>query len=284
MHWQLQFAIYIVRGSWICMNEIITSKSNPKIKYIRKLQDRKTREENDEFYIEGIRIVGEAVSCFWKIKEVYYSPDLLDDGFGTKLIQSLRIQEIKIVELSKDVFKSISIKDGPKGISAIVEKKRFPIEKILSGGIWIALDRIQDPGNLGTIFRTADAVGAAGVILIDNCTDPYDISAIRGSMGAIFSLQVVKSNSLELVNFIQSNGLLTIGTSDSAQLDYRLGNYSENMILMMGSEREGLSDPLVNICSTLVKIPMVGKSDSLNLAVATGICLYEIFRQINPIK
>ena len=103
-------------------------------------------------------------------------------------------------------------------------------------------------------------------------------------MGAIFSLQIVNSTSSEIINFINRNDILTIGTSDSGQLDYREGKYSENMILLMGSEREGLSESLIKICSDLVKIPMVGKSDSLNLAVATGICLYEIFNQINPIK
>jgi TrmH family RNA methyltransferase len=266
------------------MNEILTSTANPKLKFIRKLFDRKTREENNVFYIEGIRIVGEALNCHWTIKEVYYSPELIEEGYASQLIQLLEDQKIQIYKLGKDVFKSISIKDGPKGISAIVEKRQFPVENILNGGIWIALDRIQDPGNLGTIFRTADAIGASGVILIDNCTDPYDLSAIRSSMGAIFSLQIVKLTSSEFINFVHRNDILTIGTSDSAHLDYREGKYSENMILLMGSEREGLSDPLIKICSDLVKIPMVGKSDSLNLAVATGICLYEIFNQINPIK
>ena len=266
------------------MNETITSPANSKLKFIRKLQDRRTRDENNVFYIEGIRIVGEALNCHWTIKEVYYSPELMEVGFATQLIQSIQNQKIKIYELGKEVFKSISIKDGPKGISAIVEKQHFPIENILNGGIWIALDRIQDPGNLGTILRTADAIGAAGVLLIDNCTDPYDLGAIRSSMGAIFSLEIIKSTSSEIINLINRNDILTIGTSDSAQLDYRDCKYSDNMILLMGSEREGLSQPLVKICSNIVKIPMVGKSDSLNLAVATGICLYEIFNQINPIK
>ena len=266
------------------MNEIITSLANPKLKFIRKLHDRKTRDENNVFYIEGIRIVGEALNCNWTIKEAYYSPELIEEGFATELIQSLQNKKIKIFELGKDVFKSISIKDGPKGISAIVEKQSFPIGNINVGGIWIALDRIQDPGNLGTILRTADSIGASGVILIDNCTDPYDLGAIRSSMGAIFSLQIVKSTSSEIIHFINRYNIHTIGTSDSARLDYRQGKYSENMILLMGSEREGLSEPLIKICSDLIKIPMVGKSDSLNLAVATGICLYEIFNQINPIK
>ncbi len=266
------------------MNEIITSTANSKLKFIRKLHDRRTRDESNVFYIEGIRIVGEALNCHWTIREVYFCPELIEKGYATQLIHSLQNQNIKMIELGKEVFKSISIKDGPKGISAIVEKKRFPIENILNGGIWIGLDRIQDPGNLGTILRTADAVGASGVILIDNCTDPYDIGAIRSSMGAIFSLQIVKSATLEFINTINRNELITIGTSDSAQLDYREGKYTKNMVLLMGSEREGLSEPLLKACNDLVKIPMVGKSDSLNIAVATGICLYEIFNQFNPIK
>lgn len=266
------------------MSEIITSPANPRIKFVRKLHDRKTRDENKIFYVEGIRIVGEAFSCNWVIKEVFYSPELIEDGFASQLVEKLTQNNIKIIKIDKNVFKTISVKDGPKGLSAIVEQKIFPLSKVIEGGIWVALDRIQDPGNLGTILRTVDAVGGKGIILIDNCTDPFDLSAVRSSMGALFSLNIIKTKSSEFVKFIKEKGIITIGTSDSGNLDYRLQAYVKNMILLMGSEREGLTEELKSICSNLVKIPMAGKSDSLNLAIATGVCLYEIHNQNNPIK
>jgi len=266
------------------MSEIITSTSNPKIKFVRKLHDRKYRDEFNVFYIEGVRIVGEAYSCNWKICDVFYSSELLKDDFSQELIKSIRKQNTNLIEIDKDVFRSISIKDGPQGLAAIVEKRSFPISDILVGGLWVALDRIQDPGNLGSILRTMDAVGAKGIILIDHCSDPYDIRAVRSSMGALFSLKIIHVTSKEFIEYLEKNKLLVIGASDSGKTDFRLECYPPNMILLMGSEREGLSDDLSSACKSIVRIPMSGKSDSLNLAVATGICLYEIYNQNNPIK
>lgn len=266
------------------MSEKITSTSNPKIKFVRKLHDRKYRDEFNVFYIEGVRIVGEAYSCNWKITDVFYSSELIRNDFSLELIKLLRNQNTNLIEIDKDVFKSISIKDGPQGLAAIVEKRSFQISDTLSGGVWVALDRIQDPGNLGSILRTVDAVGAKGIILIDQCSDPFDISAVRSSMGALFSLKIIHVKSKEFIEYLGKNNLLVIGASDSGTTDFRLECYSPNMILLMGSEREGLSKDLSAVCASIVRIPMSGKSDSLNLAVATGICLYEIYNQNNPIK
>jgi len=266
------------------MSEIITSTSNPKIKYLRKLHDRKFRDLFNVFYIEGVRIVGEAYSSKWKISDLFYSSELLKNDFSWELVNSLRKQNTNLFEIDKGVFKSISIKDGPQGLAAIVEKQSFPISDILTGGLWVALDRIQDPGNLGTILRTVDAVGAKGIILIDHCSDPFDISAVRSSMGALFSLKIIHITSKDFMEYVMKNKLIVIGSSDSGNKDFRLESYPTNMILLMGSEREGLSKELSSVCASIVRIPMSGKSDSLNLAVATGICLYEIYNQNNPIK
>ncbi|MHB8135329.1 MAG: TrmH family RNA methyltransferase [Anaerolineaceae bacterium] len=266
------------------MSEIITSTSNPKIKFVRKLHDRKFRDLNNVFYIEGVRIVGEAFSSKWKITDLLYSSELLKNDFSRELVNSIRKQNVNLIEIDKDVFKSISIKDGPQGLAAIVEKQSFSISDILAGGVWVALDRIQDPGNLGTVLRTVDAVGAKGIVLINHCVDPFDISAVRSSMGALFSLKIIHITSKEFIDYVLKNQILVIGSSDSGNIDFRLASYPPNMILLMGSEREGLSEELFSVCTSIVRIPMAGKSDSLNLAVATGICLYEIYNQNNPIK
>ncbi|OJX41330.1 MAG: hypothetical protein BGO78_00905 [Chloroflexi bacterium 44-23] len=267
------------------MSEIISSTSNARIKSIRKLRGRKQRDEQQVFFVEGVRIVGEALAEGWPIVELIISPELVGDGYGRHLISEMSHKKINQLVVDSNVFRSISTKDGPKGLAAVICQRWYPVDFILTQpGLWICLDRIQDPGNLGTIMRTADAVGAKGLILIDECTDPYDSGSVRSSMGAIFSIPLIKTTNQDFQAFVLRNHLPVIGASDSAPLDFRLVNYAANMILMMGSERQGLSEPLVQLSTHLVSIPMAGKSDSLNLAVATGIILYEIYNQNHPAR
>ena len=143
--------------------------------------------------------------------------------------------------------------------------------------LWVALDSPQDPGNVGTILRTLDSVGGGGIILLDSATDPYDPTCVRASMGSIFDLSLVKCDFAEFADWIQKNRVTVIGTSGAAESDYHFASYPPSLVLLMGSERMGLQDQHLSICSQLVRIPMVGRSDSLNLAVSTGIILYEIF-------
>lgn len=259
---------------------MITSFSNPKIKFIKKLRIKKYRDDLHLFYVEGPRIISEALDTNWDFEQVFFSNELIKDDFTKELIEKLQKENIECTEVDKQVFQSFSIKDGPKGIAAVLLQKQFDISEVQTNqGLWVALDRVQDPGNLGSIFRTLDAVGGKGIILIDHCTDPYDISTIRGSMGSIFSLKNIKISSQHFINFVTENNIPVIGTSDKATIDYQSISYSNNTILMMGSERQGLSESLMNVCDKLVSIPMSGKSDSLNLAIATSICLYEIYNQ-----
>lgn len=259
---------------------MITSTSNPKIKFIRKLRTKKFRDENQMFYIEGPRIISEAIDAKWKFEQVFYSQELINEHYSKQLLGKLLELNVDCFEVDKQVFESFSIKDGPKGLAAILKQKSYEINYLNeSVGLWVGLDRIQDPGNLGSILRTLDAVGGSGIILIDQCTDPFDIAAVRGSMGAIFSLKIIKTNNYNFLRFLAEKNIPIIGTSDKSENDYQAIQYKKDMILLMGSEREGLSESLMLGCDKLVHIPMVGKSDSLNLAVATSICLYEIFNQ-----
>jgi TrmH family RNA methyltransferase len=148
--------------------------------------------------------------------------------------------------------------------------------------LYIALDAVQDPGNLGTILRTSDAVGGKGVILLDHSTDPFDLATVRGSMGAIFSQQLVKATLAEFGEWKKRCKCKVIGTSGAATHTYHQYPFSMPMVLLMGSERQGLTEAHVALCDDVVKIPMVGRSDSLNLAIATAVVLYEIFNQTHP--
>jgi TrmH family RNA methyltransferase len=263
---------------------MITSKSNAIIKSIRKLHARKYRELNNLFYIEGVRILAEALASDWEINEIIVAPDLVRNDFSIELLACAKQKKIPIIEVDEHVFKSISLKEGPKGLAAVVIRKWSPLRTIAEKkGLWVALDRIQDPGNLGTIMRTAESVSAKGIILIDNCTDPFDIASVRSSMGALFSMSIIKAESDEFINFVKNSYYTLIGTSDKGAVDYRELDYDKNSILLMGSEREGLSSNLISACDHLVFIPMSGSSDSLNLAIATAVCLFEIQNQFHPI-
>jgi len=256
---------------------VITSSANQHIKEIRHLRDRKCRSETGLSYIEGIRIVFEAIKQKVEILEIIYSPELSKSTTINDIIKQAGLQHIEISEVSKPVFEYLSNKDGPQGIAAVIRQKWIPLENIKTNGdVWVGLYEIADPGNLGTIMRTCDAVQAKGIILIDNCTDPYDPSAVRGSMGGLFSTKLCKTSSEQFNQWVENNKVRVIGTSDQAKVDYRKITYPIGMVLLMGSERQGIPETLQKICKDLVSIPMKGSCDSLNLSVATSILLYEI--------
>jgi TrmH family RNA methyltransferase len=260
---------------------IITSRSNPKIKLIKNLRDRKVRKETGLFYIEGIKPVGDALSSGWDIKSIIIAPGLLKSDFAQELIKKSEALNLEIISTDKEVFESISDKDGPQGIGAVVHCQTVTLDCVNEmGGIWVGLDSVQDPGNLGTILRTIDSSGARGIILIGSSADPFSIEAVRSSMGAIFSVKIITTAIEKFLLWKAKSETILVGTSDKAGLDFRDARYQEDMILLMGSEQKGLNPALMDACSTMVSIPMRGKSDSLNLAVATGIILYEITAQL----
>lgn len=260
---------------------MITSKSNYQIKQIRKLRNRKQRRQNGLFYIEGLHIVAEAIHQNAKLDVIIVAPEILVSDFGWQMVRSQCEHGVAVLEVSKDVFKHISLKDRPQGVAAVVKQLWIPLEeaRITTDATWVVLDSIQDPGNLGTIIRTQDAVGGVGVILLDHATDPFDPTAVRASMGAIFTQQLVKTSFDEFASWKRSHAQPLIGTSDGAQVDYQAVTYPSSLLLLMGSERQGLQECHIQLCDELVSIPMIGRSDSLNLAVATAIVLYEIFNQ-----
>jgi TrmH family RNA methyltransferase len=260
---------------------VITSTGNSTVKGIRALRRRKERERAGLFYVEGIRLVGEAADVPAEVEICVVAPELLTSEFGWKTADRLVDNGATRLEVSADVFRSLSFKEGPQGIAAVVRQRWTDLEDVEPGDelCWVALDAAQDPGNMGSILRTSDAVGAAGAILIGDATDPYDPGAVRASMGAIISQRLVRARWQELADWKRRHGVHVVGTSDSAQLDYQAAQYPRPLVLLLGSEREGLEPEGVGLCDSTVRIPMVGRSDSLNLAVAAGVMLFEIFRQ-----
>lgn len=260
---------------------IITSRANPTIKFVNKLRHRKEREASGLFIMEGLRIIGAALEQGVELEKLIISPGDLKSDYGKSIIEQAQNQEIDILEVSSDVLSHLSLKDHPQGMIAVGRQIKHCLEDLTlePGRLWIGLHEIADPGNLGTILRTSDATGCEGVILIGHCTDPYDPEAIRGSMGAIFSQQIFQCDTNDFISWMQKHHPPLIGTSDRATTDYQELAYPDPMVLLMGSEREGLPGPLMTLCQARVRIPMVGRSDSLNLAVATAVILYQIFNQ-----
>ncbi len=260
---------------------MITSFANSKIKAIRKLEQKKYRQKTGTFFIEGLRTVGEAVQMGADIEMLVTCPDLLISEFGLSLLQNPALSDIQKVDVSTEIYQKIAHKDGPQGLGAVVRQRwqNLPDLQPQSNDIWIALDAVADPGNLGTILRTADGVGCQGVILLGNTTDPYDPTAVKASMGAVFALNLIKSDWHPFREWQKAQGLRLVGTSDSAAEDYQAIEYQRPLVLLMGSERHGLNEAKTAACDQMARIPMEGRSDSLNLAVAAAIMLYEIYNQ-----
>ena len=257
---------------------LITSPANPHVKEIRKLRDKKEQKRTGLFYMEGLRIIGEAFDKGAGIETLVVCPDLLKTDFGLELWKRGQDLGLDILEVSRPVFESIAVKENPQGLAAAAKARFFSLEDLdVSHGIIVALTEVADPGNLGTIIRTADAVDCQGVILIGDCTSPYDIGSIRGTMGAIFSTKIVKTDLENFLSWKRKNGLQLVGTSDKAASDYADIGYRDPVILLMGSERAGMSPEEFAACDEIAAIPMLRSSDSLNLAVATGVMLYQIF-------
>ncbi len=265
-----------VRHHKTSSDSMITSLANPRIKAIRSLKSRRAREEPGLFFIEGYHIVHEAVESSTVIEQLVVAPNLLT-SWGHKLAAQLRRSGVMCLEVSDTVFESISSRDGPQGIAAVVRQHWTPLELCAGTGRWVALESVQYPGNLGTILRTCDATGCAGVILIGDATDPFDPLAVRASTGAVLTQTLVRASFADFAGWVKQHQMLVVGTSPAATTSYQEVDYQHPLVLCMGSERDGLSAEQQAFCHQMVRIPMAGRRDSLNLAVATAVVLYEIF-------
>jgi len=256
---------------------VITSRTNPKIKQVRLLRQRKVRDATGLFIVEGIMHVAAAIESGAQVEYVCYAPDLLTSPFARELIERESARGLPCYPTTANVFESISEKDNPIGIVAIVRQERQALEYLTpdSFDFGAALIAPQDPGNIGSILRTIDAVDASGLILLDGGADAYHPQAVRASMGALFSRRVVSATLGEFARWTRQHAYHVVGTSAHASDDYRAARYQFPLILLMGNEQKGLSAEQMLICHQVVRIPMLGRVSSLNLAVAAGIVLYE---------
>ena len=264
----------------------LLSRNNPRVKQIRQLLgQRKERGSTGLFAVEGIRHVGEAVAAHASVEYLCYAPDLLTSDFARQLIHDQSQLGIPCLAVDADTFTNLAGKDNPQGLIAVVRQPSLKLDQLpVQNFKWgVALVAPQDPGNIGTILRTIDAVGASGLLLLDDpennqySTDAYHPSSVRASMGAIFWYPIVSATFSEFVQWVKANGFTVYGTSSHATQDYRqVACFKPPLVLLMGSERLGLNPAQSAVCNDMLKIPMRGRVTSLNLAIATGVILFSI--------
>lgn len=261
----------------------ITSLANPIIKDIKALSLKKTRDETKSFMAEGLKLVIDALDLGWTIRTLIYSKGTK----GKPLVEKVAARTVAagglVLEVSEKVMASVTRRENPQMVAGVFEQRWNALKDVRPSGseTWVALDRVRDPGNLGTIIRTADAAGASGVILVGDCTDPFSMETVRATMGSLFAVPLVKTTPADFLRWKKECGARLVATHLAGAVDYRTIDYrSKPVVLMMGNEQSGLPDDLAAAADALARIPQVGRADSLNLAVATGVMLFEVRRHL----
>lgn len=257
--------------------EPISSRQNKLIKKMRALQKGKARKKTGLFLVEGIHHVGAAIEADWQIETLLYAPDLLKSAYARDLLTASAKKGISCQAASTDIFRSLAGKDNPQGILAAVQQRTRKLGDFTAVQRGVALLSPQDPGNLGTILRTMDAVGADALILLDGGVDLYHPTVMRASMGALFWVPTARATFDDFRHWAQDRDLPLIGASAHGETDLSaLQGISARWLLLLGSEQKGFTEEQRAACNTLISLPMRGQGSSLNLAVAAGIFLYEL--------
>jgi RNA methyltransferase, TrmH family len=264
------------------MTDLITSAANPLVKRVRLLADRKHRRREGAFVVQGIQPVWQAVEAGAEMETLVVAPGLLRHDGAVAMVEAQESAGVRVARLSDELFARIADRDGPSGLAAIVRARPASLADLApaAGAVFAVLDEVGNPGNLGTIVRTASASGAAGVILIGASADPYDPAAVKASMGALFTVPVATvATAPEFLDWARGHGISVVASSGRARLSCWDADLRPPLALLLGSEGAGLPDDLLAAADLRVAIPMTGTAESLNLAVAAGILLFEIRRQ-----
>ncbi len=251
---------------------VITSLSNPLVKRIRALRLRKERAESGRFVVEGLHHVGEALEAAWNVESILYAPEVLTSSFGSTLLAT---HASRLQPVSREVMAALADKENPQGILALVHQRHDALKELEGAKRVVAMVSPQDPGNVGTVLRTIDAVNAHALVLVDGGVDLYHPTCVRASMGALFWKPVVQTSFEEVLEWSDALRIHRVGTSAHAQSDYRNFKPTEPWLLLLGSEQKGLGPEELAACEIAISLPMRGRASSLNLAVAAGILLYQ---------
>lgn len=263
----------------------ITGFSNPTVKQLRALRDKKHRRQQERFLVEGLRLLTDA-------RESNRLPEMLVMAEGREphpLLSALEAEVERsggeIIETTADILARITGKDNPQAVAGVFREFDTSLEQLdpSSASIWLVAQALRDPGNLGTMLRTGDAVGAGGLILIDDCADPFSVEAVRASMGAIFTQSLAQARWPDFLSWLRNgNGQLVAASLRPEALPYRGAPYAAPCFIMVGNESRGLPQEYEAACDLKVTMPMLGRADSLNAAVAGAVLAYEALAALRP--
>ena len=262
---------------------MITAAQNPKIKYIRRLAQRGFRQKEKKFLVEGVRLVEEAFASDWRLESFVYTPEALQLDRSAQLLKEAENRCQQVLQVTPGIMAEISDTETPQGILAVLWQPEYALADVLPPGqipLVVVVDGVQDPGNLGTIIRSADAAGATGVILLKGTVDLYNPKTLRSTMGSLFHLPVIPGeeapNALE---YLASAGVsLILGDpAGSTPIDHI--NLQQAVALVVGNEGAGPGNEALQFKHNKAAIPMPGRAESLNVAMAASIMLYEAVRQ-----
>ncbi|MCM0650610.1 RNA methyltransferase [Clostridium swellfunianum] len=256
--------------------EIIQSKDNNLIKETKKLKEKRYRTERKQFLVEGFRFVEEALKSSFKIPYLFLSEDAMDRWQSFNLEGKLQ-DSTKVYIVSESIFRLLSSTETPQGIIAVVCQDKAALED--KDGFYILADKLQDPGNMGTIIRSAHAAGAAGVIVTKGTVDVYNEKTLRSTMGSIFNIPIIEDVDLKITDCLKTKGFKLIVSSLEDSKNFYDTDLNQNIIIAVGNEGSGISQEIYKLADIKVKIPMPGNAESLNAGAAASIMLFEIVRQ-----
>jgi TrmH family RNA methyltransferase len=254
----------------------VTSLANPTVKAVRALHLRKERDESGLFVAEGLKNVIEGIDTGHAPQILLYGQEAGDHPMMRKAIEATLAAHGEVIEVTQDILAKVSRRDNPQAVVGVFPQAFKALTEIVPSAApcWVALHRVRDPGNLGTIVRTADAAGCGGVILVGECCDPYSVEAVRATMGSIFAVPLTKAGEAEFAAWRNAWPGSVVGTLLTATVEHSKADYAKPAMILMGNEQQGLTPELAALCDVNVKIPMRGRADSLNLSVATGVMIY----------
>jgi len=252
----------------------VSSLTNPTVKSVRALHTRRERQETGLFLVEGLRSVAEAVSLGRRPRILLHGEAVADHH----LLRQAAAASAETLLVTEAILAKISRRENPQAVLGVFEQARTELMSLdpKSARCWVGLEAVRDPGNLGAIIRTADAAGCGGVILIGECCDPFSVEAVRATMGSIFAVPIITADVASFLKWRSTWPGTVAGTQLTAQTDFRDAPYVDPTLVLMGNEQAGLTADLADACDVTVKIPMLGRADSLNLAVATGVMIYAV--------
>lgn len=260
---------------------VVNHARDPRFLTLRYLQSSQGRSRTGRYIIEGIRHLARAVEQHAPIESVFLDPSVLSNPFGQKLARQLRQRGVSGVRLSHQLYCDLTLAADAQGIGAVLRQRWTPLAEVTvdRNSLWLAVEDLESPGNLGTTIRTAEAVGVTGIFMLGADCDPYDPATVRATMGSLFSQSLTRCLPRELSVWARSNGVAIVGSSPSGLLDYKALSYRFPSVLLIGSEKLGLSEQLLDAADFMVRITMRGHCDSINAAVAAGVLLFEMSSQ-----